>query len=255
MKRRSFSTLLIGAIASVVAMVIGVISMIIENYLLFGGIALFLAGFLSLGGSLIGYYHHDRFGGIIVLGSTLLYYFTLLIFNTYASLYYFYQALWLNGLLLMLCGFIWLAGILSIYRMEINGTKFDNSVLGVRPSRNLLVIILGIASLIAGFIVVIQQLSVGFIISSIALIIAMGFLATGLFISEMYHTRLGSLLMSASLWFVLAVVVVEINATNVGIIFLLIAITLYILTVIAEWCGIVKPGTEVHIGPKPYRGK
>ena len=41
MKRRSFSTLLIGAIASVVAMVIGVISMIIENYLLFGGIALF----------------------------------------------------------------------------------------------------------------------------------------------------------------------------------------------------------------------
>ena len=155
----------------------------------------------------------------------------------------------------MLCGFIWLAGILSIYRMEINGTKFDNSVLGVRPSRTRLVIILGIASLIAGFIVVIQQLSVGFIISSIALIIAMGFLATGLFISEMYHTRLGSLLMSASLWFVLAVVVVEINATNVGIIFLLIAITLYILTVIAEWCGIVKPGTEVHIGPKPYRGK
>ena len=128
MRRRSNSTMLIGVIASAIAMVIGVTSMIIENYLLFGGIALIFAGSLSLGGSLIGYYHHDRFGGIIVLGSTLLYYFALLIFNTYASLFYFYQVLWLNGLLLMLCAFVWLAGILHIYRPDINGTKFDNRV-------------------------------------------------------------------------------------------------------------------------------
>lgn len=255
MRRRSNSTMLIGVIASAIAMVIGVTSMIIENYLLFGGIALIFAGSLSLGGSLIGYYHHDRFGGIIVLGSTLLYYFALLIFNTYASLFYFYQVLWLNGLLLMLCAFVWLAGILHIYRPDINGTKFDNRVLGTRAPKNILTIILTISSLISCSIVVIQQLSVGFIISSIALIIAMGFLATGLFIAEIYHTRLGSLLMSASLWFVLSVVVVEINATNVGIIFLLIAIALFILTVISEWCGIVKQGEEVHIGPKPYRGK
>ena len=44
MRRRSNSTMLIGVIASAIAMVIGVTSMIIENYLLFGGIALIFAG-------------------------------------------------------------------------------------------------------------------------------------------------------------------------------------------------------------------
>ena len=257
MKKRSLTPLLINTISGGLIIILLIIMAFLKYPLgLYTWILMAIGSLIIVFSGVGSFYIHDRLCGFIgMIGGILTMIGNRMLFINPVSDYVVVPTILI--LFIQLLSIASFAGdILAIYRLPINGQKFDNTFFGEVNQKQGFTMLLFVVNVLLLLIVVVSQILLKVaLITPIVCIVAILALTLGKVLSYFYHHRLGSLIiLMMPIVIILGVNPKEVSLDNTCVIIMLLEYLASILLAMLEMTK-VTPAEEAKIGPKEYKEK
>ena len=255
MKKRTILPLYISSIIGGIILILSITALVLDktkNYYPF--LLLILCSSMIILAGLGSYFVNDLVSGFLNLITTILSFIGLRMFYvapTTVSI----MPVWMTLIILILLSLNFVSIILSVYRLPINQTKFDNKIFGELRENQRTSLLLSVINEIM-IIIILTGLALNeysMPITITACCIAIIYIAIGKILSYGFKQRIGSLcILVVPVIIILGANPKEFSLDNTSILLMLIEYILCISLSIVEYTK-VEVGEEAKIGPKEYK--
>lgn len=255
MRKRTILPLCISSILGGIILILSIIGLCIDktkNYYSF--FMLMLSGVIIIASGIMSYFVHDRMSAIIntvgiLLGLIAIR--TLYVSPTENSII----PRWMIIIMLLSMILNFSSIILSIYRLPINQTVFDNKLLGNVKENQTSTLVIGVVNII-----LLSIITMGLILNEhkmpitiVCCIITMLVIISGKVLTYLFKNRIGSLMiLTAPIIIILGSNPKEFSLENTSILLMLLEYVFVISLAVSEFAK-VENGEEAKIGPKEYK--